>query len=627
MFACVSKSLSRVLVLACVASIPLALGAQDSAKPAAKATAGDSPSRWDIFAGYSYLRPNGDVIVSTYAPTGVHGLSVNPAAISGLIANFNYDSVNLGGLFSGAYYFNRYVGAQVEVGTHHWDSNDGFTTVAGGIILRYPSGNFTPFMHVLGGGALVEGPVPYFTPNTWGPDVTAGGGLDYELTHHWAIRIFQADYEHMRPDFAASTSGYIVFPGGNVNINALRVSTGIVYHIGSIAPPVPVTLACSASPVTVFPGDPVTVTSTAGSLNPKLNAVYTWSGSGVTGSGTTASVATGSLAAGSYTVNCGVKEGQAGKEGLKPWESASASTSFTVKPFEPPTINCSANPGTIKPGETSTVTAIGVSPQNRPLTYVFATAAGAISGSGATATFSSAGAPTGTVGITCTVSDDKGQTATANTSVTILAPYVAPVESPEVKRLETRLTLHSVFFPTDQPRAEHPEGGLMASQEGTLTALATDFKSYLTFKPEAHLTLSGHTDVRGSVEYNQALSERRVARTKQFLVEQGVPEASIETRGLGKEEELSADQVKELVEQNPELSDAERAKVLHELGVIVLAQNRRVDVTLSTTGQQSVRLYPFNAADSLTLLDERNLTSKKKAAGGAVKKHVPPAKK
>ena len=76
--------------------------------------------------------------------------------------------------------------------------------------------------------------------------------------------------------------------------------------------------------------------------------------------------------------------------------------------------------------------------------------------------------------------------------------------------------------------------------------------------------------------------------------------------------------MKELVAQNPDLSDTERNKVLGNLTVIVLAQNRRVDVTLSTTGQQSVRLYPFNAADSLTLIDEKsqthNQTHKKKAA-------------
>ena len=37
----------------------------------------------------------------------------------------------------------------------------------------------------------------------------------------------------------------------------------------------------------------------------------------MTGSATTATVATGSLAPGAYTVNCGVKEGKPGKEGLE----------------------------------------------------------------------------------------------------------------------------------------------------------------------------------------------------------------------------------------------------------------------------------------------------------------------
>jgi outer membrane protein OmpA-like peptidoglycan-associated protein len=125
--------------------------------------------------------------------------------------------------------------------------------------------------------------------------------------------------------------------------------------------------------------------------------------------------------------------------------------------------------------------------------------------------------------------------------------------------------------------------------------------------------------VRGSVEYNQALSERRVARTKKFLVDQGVPETSIETRGLGKDQELNADQVKELVDQNTDLSAPEREKILRDLTVIVLAQNRRVDITLSTTGQESVRLYPFNAADALTLLDKKGPAPHKKAAAAARK--------
>jgi len=114
-----------------------------------------------------------------------------------------------------------------------------------------------------------------------------------------------------------------------------------------------------------------------------------------------------------------VKEGKPGKEGLKPWQNADCSASFTVKAFEPPTISCSANPSTIKPGDNATITSVGVSPQNRPLTYSYLVNAGAVTGSGSTVEYSSKGAPTGTVEITCNVSDDKGHAASSNTSLTI----------------------------------------------------------------------------------------------------------------------------------------------------------------------------------------------------------------
>ena len=48
-----------------------------------------------------------------------------------------------------------------------------------------------------------------------------------------------------------------------------------------------------------------------------------------------------------------------------------------------------------------------------------------------------------------------------------------------------------------------------------------------------------------------------------------------------------------------------RAKIMRNLTVIYLAQNRRVDITLANTGQQSVQLYPFNAHDAETLLARR----------------------
>lgn len=440
MFSRVSKSVSWVLTLAFVALMPFALTAQTKA---AKASAGDNPSRWDIFAGYSYLAPRGSVTTSPATGTPVTA---------------NYNAINLGGLFSGAYFFNRFVGAQAEYGLHEWGeqnktlpvgapgsnigthgNDDGFNTVAGGLIFRYPNGNLTPWAHGLVGGARVEG--PWFQPGKWGPALTAGGGIDYEtplLNHRLAIRLFQADYEYMHANFGPGAFG------GRANVNAARLSTGVVLHVGTITPPPPVTLACSASPTSVFPGEPVTVTATAGDVDPKMNTIYSWSGTGASGTGTSTTIATTSLDPGSYSVKGSVKEGKAGKEGLKPGQSADCSASFTVKAFEPPTISCSANPTTIKPGESATVTSVGMSPQNRPLTYSYSATGGTVTGTGTTAEYASAGAPTGAVGITCNVADDKGHSATSNTNLTIVAPVIPPAPHTQ--------TLCSISFATDTKR-------------------------------------------------------------------------------------------------------------------------------------------------------------------------------
>lgn len=195
---------------------------------------------------------------------------------------------------------------------------------------------------------------------------------------------------------------------------------------------------------------------------------------------------------------------------------------------------------------------------------------------------------------------DDGRGGTADCTVVVAVQAAAP--PPEVAQLETRLTLHSIYFPTARPTAKNPEGGLLESQQQVLTSLASDFKRYVTYKPEAHLILGGHADARGTEEYNKALTERRVERTKRFLVEHGVAAGSIEVRAYGKEDALTAAQVKEQMQSNPELSPEDRQKMLRNLQVIVLANNRRVDVTLSTTGQQSVRRYPFNARDALALI-------------------------
>jgi hypothetical protein len=567
------------------------MAAQDTAKPAAPPSA-QAPSKWDLFAGYSYLAPKGYIINN--------GTQLD-----------NARSVSCCVDVSLARYFTNYFGIQAEGDFHKSGGNNTavvhneFSGGSGGLIFRYPTEDITPFAHALIGGESVT--TTYYPSNKWGIVLTAGGGIDYNtpwIDHRLSIRVFQADYQYVHDDM------YTVVRG---NFNMARLSTGIVLSFDTMAPPPTVTIACAAQPNAVFPGEPITVTANVGNTLPKDHVIYTWAGQGVTGTDTTAKVETTNLAPGSYTVNCGVKEGKPGKEGLKPWESASSTATFTVKEYEPPTLSCSANPTDLKPGDSSTVTSQGVSPQNRPLTYSYQASGGTISGSGTTATYSSTGASTGPVQINCSVSDDKGHTATANTSVTIEPPPPPPGPSPEQVRLEARLALHSIFFPTALPREKHPEGGLVESQQATLTTLATDFKSYLQFKPDAHLTLTGHADPRGSEKYNQALSERRVNRAKDFLVSQGISASAIDVQALGKTQELTKDEVIDLVNKNPDLSDADKKKVLKRIGVIYLAQNRRVDITLTNTGQQSVQLYPFNAADSATLLSEKQPVHKKAA--------------
>jgi outer membrane protein OmpA-like peptidoglycan-associated protein len=265
----------------------------------------------------------------------------------------------------------------------------------------------------------------------------------------------------------------------------------------------PITLSANANPPAVFQGEPVTVTATPGSVNPKknTNVVYNWSGTGASGNGTSTTVQTASLDPGNYNVKAEVKEGKKGKEGLKPGQSAEATASFTVKPFEPPTISCAVNPTTIKPGDSATVTSTGMSPQNRPLTYSYSATGGTISGNGTTANYSSAGAPTGTVGITCNVSDDKSHTATANTSLTIVAPPPPP-PPPHTS------TLCSISFDTDKRRPTRVNNEAKAC----LDEVALDLQR----QPDAKAVIVGEANAKENAL--TAKQEKTAARNKRAKV-------------------------------------------------------------------------------------------------------------
>jgi hypothetical protein len=298
----------------------------------------------------------------------------------------------------------------------------------------------------------------------------------------------------------------------------------------------PITLSAEAAPPAVFPGEPVTVTATAGSVSTKKknSVVYSWSGTGVSGDGTTAKVATDSLTPGAYTVKAEVKEGKKGKEGLKPGQTADATASFTVKDFEPPTISCSASPTTIKPGDTSTITATGASPQNRPLTYSYSAASGSVNGSGTTATFNSTGASTGSVDITCSVSDDKTHTATSTATVTIVAP--PPPPQPHAQALCT------LSFDTDKRRPMRVNNEAKACLDEVALDLqkASDAKAVIVGESDAKEKARTEKEAKYAARHKHAkvkdAAAQRAVNAKAYLVEEKGIDASRITLATGTED-------------------------------------------------------------------------------------------
>ncbi|MGA2084999.1 MAG: hypothetical protein ABSG60_05720, partial [Terracidiphilus sp.] len=272
---------------------PLPAASMSAATPNSRGVDSYTP-KGELFLGYSYLRSvptleSGNRLV--WLNGGSASIAYNLNRYLGIVADVG-DYTNSEIRFQGAY------GATVDVN----DANGGVISYLFGPRLSFRHDRITPFVQALFGGAHASEVtladctfsctlLPAQNSFAW----TGGGGLDVRVHRHFAIRIVQAEYlMTMFQDYST---------GKTASQNDVRLSAGLVFRFGGNPAPPQLTLACSASPTTIFPGDPVTLTAMAGNLDPKLNAVYSWTGvPGLKGNGTTASLdsaATGSLAAGS----------------------------------------------------------------------------------------------------------------------------------------------------------------------------------------------------------------------------------------------------------------------------------------------------------------------------------------
>jgi opacity protein-like surface antigen len=430
-----------------------------------------------------------------------------------------------GGSASVAFNFNRYLGLVGDFGGYDANklvlsgigTNQSFEVNASGTAYTYTFGprlsfrndsRFTPFVQILGGGVhasevTVDGcagstctPLP--TQNAFA--LLAGGGLDIRLTEHLALRAIQAEYMMTRFNNVPA--------GGSSEQNDLRLSSGLVFRFGGSAPP-PVQLACTVQPAAIFPGDDVTVTATATDLNPKHAAEYHWNSTGgaITGSGSSVQIDSKGLAPGTYTVSGNVTQGR------HPADQANCSSSFTVQAPEPPTISCSANPSSLAPGDSSTITAQATSPQNRPLTYSYSATSGNIQNSTASAVLNTAGVDPGTITITCNVVDDLGKSASATTTVAVVAPPPPVVAVPQVHNL------CSLSFERDHKRPERVDNEAKACLD--------DIALQMQHESTGQLVIIGKY---AADEKPRAASERALNAGRYLTTEKGINTQRIQLR-------------------------------------------------------------------------------------------------
>jgi hypothetical protein len=476
------------------------LGANMMMSGQATRSASEYPdSRVDIYGGYGYFHPTN---------SGV-----------GLKQYFDVD--NLNGTVSVTGFFNRYVGVTMEGGyfsgvREHAVYNPNCVaegcsqliyTAEAGPVLRVPFGPWIPFLHALGGGVRNNGPVNQ--PLTWGWGVTGGGGLDYTVPffrRHLAVRLIQADWQYSQVVY-----GPLVLPeavkGGFGEIDALKLSGGLVVKLGEITATKSLEVGCTVQPAVGYPGDVITVTAASVNFDSKRPAAYTWKTNGgrLKPEQAQATIDTTGLAPGEYEVSAHVVQG------MKARQQASCTTPFTIKPFEPPTLTCSATPSTATAGTTIDISTTGTSPQSRPLTYSYTASAGQVTADGPTAKLSTAGLGATTITVTCNVVDDLGQSAQANTQVSLTVPPTPIVA-------ETQDLCH-ISFERDHRRPLRVDN----EAKGCLDDIALTMQQ----QAGAKLVMVGNSSAN---EHPEAGAERALNGRQYLVHEKGIDSSRIEVR-------------------------------------------------------------------------------------------------
>lgn len=183
-----------------------------------------------------------------------------------------------------------------------------------------------------------------------------------------------------------------------------------------------------------------------------------------------------------------------------------------------PSIACTATPASVRQGDTSTINCDGNSPDNRPLTYAFASDRGALSPRENTAVLATRDAGPGPITVNATTTDDRNMSASTAVVVNVEAPPPAPQPS----------LGGEVAFKTNS-----------AYVDNRAKAMLDGIALRMNQERDTRAAVIGFADPGES----KTLAARRAAAVKTYLTRtKGIDPARIETRtttsGTGKKAEV-----------------------------------------------------------------------------------------
>jgi peptidoglycan-associated lipoprotein len=106
----------------------------------------------------------------------------------------------------------------------------------------------------------------------------------------------------------------------------------------------------------------------------------------------------------------------------------------------------------------------------------------------------------------------------------------------------TRQKIEELLSRIQDAYFDYDKHSLRADAVSTLNADAKTLSDILVQYPDFKLRVEGYTDERGSDEYNLALGDARAQKTKEYLVNLGLPGAQMDVVSYGKEHPVCTEQ-------------------------------------------------------------------------------------